>query len=439
MISFSVMRSFATPSLCESAGYLACSSRADFDTVLRFDFGVSASSNATAPFVKLLSVTDAVEAAKNFEASRKQELQTYPPEGKIEDKDHSVAKSLVAANVAVATSTKPKTVHKIGFSGKKNIKATNKLNHQIAIAKNAEESTTASANINSQVQQLLDFSPILLSLLAANVVLGLGLCILGGYLIRANRAKKNKREPTRRDTNAAATSYTPVMTDNGPLSPNPYRDSVAVSEVAGKTSGNYRDSGIAFGEDAHSPRKVGFVPGRDSIALSDAPAQRGALTSPSRDSLAAPDGRPRVPSAASVYSQPGRSGSQMSLSPPGDDFAPPQPSFANGRRPAPAGDSPNAQLPPGPGVGLRPQRQPSTGPPPPDSRALSMYDVAETSEHQLAAQPRRYSHVPPNFGGGAYVPPPFPPNMAGSPMPPPRSPARQGSGPAGAHARRPSH
>ncbi|KAH7092841.1 acid protease [Auriculariales sp. MPI-PUGE-AT-0066] len=445
------------------------------DPVLRnlfsvFDFGdIDSTGKVTGePFVKLLSVTDAVKAAASFEASRKSELQLYPELGDLADVGNTAARQV--ANFAATTSTsKHKSTHKSTGTG------TFRIQHNVAAVANAED--TSSTNISSQVQQLLDFSPILLALLAANIVLGLGLCALGAYIVRSNRAKRNRREPLRRDTANTASSYEPVKVGDEPLSPmgyrdsGAYRDSVAIDDATGKPrpSTTYRDSGIGWADvDINKQRPgpagppvqtAGDMGVRDNSPFLDPNSPRNVafpgaqnLSSPSRDSLAAPDERRRAPSAGSVYSQ--GQGTQSR-----DDLAPPNPSFAGGRRPSrdmpsPAADSPNAQMPlagqqyggASPGVGLRPQRQPSTGPPPPDSRALSLYESTETSEHQLAAQQRRYSHVPPAFGAGPSVPPPFQPQSSGlssgSPTLPARSSARQIPGPqAGSpsHQRRPSH
>ncbi|EJD43521.1 acid protease [Auricularia subglabra TFB-10046 SS5] len=511
----------------------------------------------SSPFVKMLGVTDPVAAKEDFITSRKQALETLAPPASLNDKttfaavkafavnaaaspdpkaatDEAAAKAASDKAAAKATTNKAaakvdaeapkpthKTKHKIGFSGKK---GENKRPKTKPIAKpviaiaagGAQNDASDPSSVSSQVQKLLDFSPILLALLAANVILGIGLCILGAYIVRNNRAKKG-RKPQRAATDGTVNAaYEPVKTsgDERIPSPLPYRDSVAVEEPAAAASKpaptSYRDSGVAFGEteaarrlskmpqpppvdtgdigvrdnspflDPNSPRRSSFAPGRDSIASDGTgaprmsiafPGDRLSVISPSRDSLSA-DGpaagsrrQSRVPSGNSVsrdsvYSQgqgsPFRSPSHDSLHTTGGadgDLAPPQPAFAGGRTPShvqrdsfhmpsPAPDSPNAQMPlappnapfaqgarppQGPGVGLRPQRQMSS-----DTRSASMYEVPDTSEHQLAAQQRRYSHIPPAAMAGSSSMPRVPSGFApppGSPAVPPRSPARSIPGP----------
>ncbi|TFY71525.1 hypothetical protein EVG20_g1470 [Dentipellis fragilis] len=184
------------------------------NTYASFDFGEKDANGMITvdPFIQLMSTEDANEIQADFMKSRTEALSQLPPEATVDQ-----VKAELAAQTAGQNSTGAAS------SAKSQDSAAEKETEDVSggVANGASAKSLLSGGNDSDASELLDkvdkFGPIVVGLLAGNVLIGLLLCVLGVvFVVRRGRTVG----PTR----TINPSYAPVATKGLDMEDVQYRD-----------------------------------------------------------------------------------------------------------------------------------------------------------------------------------------------------------------------
>ncbi|QRW21513.1 aspartyl protease [Rhizoctonia solani] len=195
-----------------------------------YDFGdFDASGNMGKPYIKLLPLTDPVAASASFKKNRAATLAQLPSEGdasKLPGAGSPVPKSSTPGSASTPTPTAPTTTttttttSAINSNAATNSKASSDPIANVNVNDDTDSRPSSKANLVSAVSdddseisntldKLMKLAPIALGLLGLNVVLLIGLIVMGGVLISKQR-KQGKALPTAVAGSSTRGTYVPV-------------------------------------------------------------------------------------------------------------------------------------------------------------------------------------------------------------------------------------
>ncbi|KAF8706137.1 Acid protease, partial [Rhizoctonia solani] len=193
-----------------------------------YDFGdFDASGNMGKPYIKLLPLTDPVAASASFKKNRAATLAQLPSEGdasKLPGASPPVPKSSTPGSASTPTPTAPTTTttttSAINANAATNSKASSDPIANVNVNDDTDSRPSSKANLVSAVSdddseisntldKLMKLAPIALGLLGLNVVLLIGLIVMGGILISKQR-KQGKALPTAVAGSSTRGTYVPV-------------------------------------------------------------------------------------------------------------------------------------------------------------------------------------------------------------------------------------
>ncbi|KAF8757325.1 Acid protease [Rhizoctonia solani] len=174
-----------------------------------YDFGdFDASGNMGKPYIKLLPLTDPVAASASFKKNRAAALAQLPSEGDASKlpgaapTTTTTTTSAINANAATNSKASSDPIANINVNDDTDSRPSSKANLVSAVSDDDSE-------ISNTLDKLMKLAPIALGLLGLNVVLLIGLIVMGGVLISKQR-KQGKALPTAVAGSSTRGTYVPV-------------------------------------------------------------------------------------------------------------------------------------------------------------------------------------------------------------------------------------